>query len=94
MLTEYERLGLPWRHALGALALVSVVGGDEPEVRELAGTAREIFARLGARPFLARLDEALAHASARTGQPRPARESNHGRVAGTGRDPAAERHGP
>ncbi|HEY5435151.1 MAG TPA: hypothetical protein VIK13_07950, partial [Candidatus Limnocylindrales bacterium] len=59
VITEYERLGLPWRQALGTLMLLSTVGAGEPEVRALAGPAREILVRLGARPFLERLDAAL-----------------------------------
>ena len=59
VIAEYERLGLPWRQALGTLMLASTVGADEPEVRALAGPAREILVRLGARPFLERLDAAM-----------------------------------
>ena len=67
ILEEYDRLGLPWRQALGALMLVSVVGAGTTEIREMADAAREIFTRLGAKPFLARLDAALAHPPDRTG---------------------------
>jgi class 3 adenylate cyclase/tetratricopeptide (TPR) repeat protein len=59
VLLEYERMGLPWRQAVGTLMLVATVGTDEPEVRALAEAAREILVRLGARPFLERLDAAL-----------------------------------
>ena len=59
VIAEYERLGLPWRQALGTLMLVATVGTGDPEVRALAETAREILARLGARPFLERLDAAM-----------------------------------
>lgn len=65
---EYGRLGLPWRQALGDLMLVSLLGGDETEVREMADAARGIFSRLEAAPFLDHLDRALAHASDRTGR--------------------------
>ena len=58
---EYGRLGLPWRQALGALMLLSTIGGGEAEVRAAAESAREILARLGAKPFVERLDAALAH---------------------------------
>jgi tetratricopeptide (TPR) repeat protein len=57
--TEYGRLGLPWRQALAILMLAGTVGPDHAEVRAAAGSAREIFARLGARPFLERLEAAL-----------------------------------
>ena len=69
VLGEYGRLGLPWRHASGTLMLVSVVGGDEPDVREMADAARAIFTRLGAKPFLDQLDAALARSSDPTGEP-------------------------
>jgi tetratricopeptide (TPR) repeat protein len=58
-IAEYERLGLPWRQALGILMLVSTLGPGEPEVRALAVPGREILVRLGARPFLERLDAAI-----------------------------------
>jgi len=57
---EYARLGLPWRQALGTLMLVSTVGAGEPEVRALADPAREILVRLGAKPFIERLDATMS----------------------------------
>jgi hypothetical protein len=65
VLGEYGRQGLPWRQALGAVMLLSTIGGGELEVRVAAESAREILARLGARPFLERLDAALARPSDR-----------------------------
>jgi class 3 adenylate cyclase/tetratricopeptide (TPR) repeat protein len=59
VITEYERLGLPWRQALGTLMLALTVGPGEPDVRAMAAPAREILVRLGARPFLERLDIAM-----------------------------------
>jgi len=59
VLGEYEALELAWRHALGGTVLAATIGPDEPDVRALAQTAREIFARLGAKPFLDRLDALL-----------------------------------
>ena len=68
---EYGRLGLSLRQALAVLMLASVVGGSEAEVRDMAVGAREIFTRLGARPFLEQLEAALAGSpSDRTGHPR------------------------
>jgi hypothetical protein len=67
---EYGRLGLPWRQALATLMLLSTIGPDDAEVRREAESAREILARLGARPFLERLDAALARPAA--GSRRPA----------------------
>ena len=37
-----------------------IIGGDEGLDGDAPGEARDIFARLGARPFLAQLDEAMA----------------------------------
>jgi class 3 adenylate cyclase len=65
VLGEYGRQGLPWRQALGAIMLLSTIGGGDVEVRAAAESAREILARLGARPFLERLDAALARPSDR-----------------------------
>jgi hypothetical protein len=69
---EYGRLGLPWRQALGALTLLSTIGGADPDVRAAAEAAREILTGLGARPFLERLDSAMAPPSGGAGQPRRA----------------------
>jgi class 3 adenylate cyclase/tetratricopeptide (TPR) repeat protein len=60
VLGEYERLGLPWRQALGGLVLASVVGVGDSYVLEMAATSREIFSRLGAQPFLEYLEAAVA----------------------------------
>jgi len=64
---EYGRLGLPWRQALGALMLLSTIGGADPDVRAAAERARETLARLEAAPFIAWLDAALARSSDRAG---------------------------
>jgi class 3 adenylate cyclase/tetratricopeptide (TPR) repeat protein len=61
---EYEAMGLPWRQALAGLAVASTYGGAAADVRGYAESAREIFARLGARPFVDRADALLAGAAA------------------------------
>jgi class 3 adenylate cyclase/tetratricopeptide (TPR) repeat protein len=66
---EYGRLGLPWRQALAAVMLLSTIGAGEAEVRGAAESARETLARLGAKPFLERLDAALARPPDRAGRP-------------------------
>ncbi len=65
VLGEYERSGILWRQAIGALMLVAVVDSDEADVRDLADDARTIFSQVGATPFIALLDRALAESSQR-----------------------------
>jgi hypothetical protein len=60
VVAEYARMDLPWRQAVATLALVHALGPGDPELRERAAEAREIFSRLGARPFLAWLDAVMA----------------------------------
>ena len=64
-------MGLPWREALGGLVLVSLVGAGETDVREMADTARAIFSRLGAKPFVAYLDAAMASSANQSIEPKP-----------------------
>ena len=53
-------LGLPWDQALTAIDMASLLDPTEPEVRAAADAARQILVGLGARPFVDRLDAALA----------------------------------
>jgi len=75
VLVEYDRLGLRFRQAAGSLVLLAVVGGHDSEIRELADMSRAIFERLGAKPFLLLLDQALAG----TPDPGPAARAVAGR---------------
>jgi hypothetical protein len=61
----WHDLGLAWDEALCGLDMALLLGLDEPDVRAAADRAREVFERLGARPFLARLDAAAADDPAR-----------------------------
>ena len=70
VLAEYAIMGLPWRQALGGLILASLVGAGETDVREMADTARATFTRLGAKPFVAYLDAALASSVNQASHPR------------------------
>ena len=70
VLAEYATMGLPWREALGGLVLTSLVGAAETEVREMADTARATFSRLGAKPFIAYLDAALASSASQASGPK------------------------
>ena len=67
----YRQAAQTWRHlevpfdlALSQLDFATLVRADHPDARAAADEAREVFSRLGAKPFLARLDAAL-----RTPQP-------------------------
>jgi hypothetical protein len=53
-------LGLPWDEALTAIDMATVLDPGDPEVRAAADTARQILVGLGARPFVERLEAALA----------------------------------
>src|SRR5204863_2327756 len=55
-LADYERMGLPWRHAIGTMALVASLDPGARELRDSVETARATLVRIGARPFVARLD--------------------------------------
>ncbi len=63
-LTRYRSLGAEFNVAQLALDFVLVVGGNHPATREAAAEARAIFERVKARPYLERLDTALARSPA------------------------------
>ena len=69
----WRAIDLPWDQALTAIDMAHVLGPAVPDVRAAAGDAREILARLGARPFLAQLDAIIGpadeEAAAATGRP-------------------------
>ncbi len=46
---------------MGSPTLATTVGPGDADVRERASAAHEIFVRLGAKPFVAMVDEALGH---------------------------------
>ena len=58
-LSRYRAMGLALDLACADLDLVVLVGGDGPATREAAAEARAIFERVGARPFLERLEAAV-----------------------------------
>jgi class 3 adenylate cyclase len=60
----YRQLDVQWRLALAGLMLATAAGLGDPGVQAEAAAAREVFERLGARPFLERLDAAMAAAPA------------------------------
>jgi class 3 adenylate cyclase/tetratricopeptide (TPR) repeat protein len=59
-LRAWRDMQLEWEEALAALDMAIVLGPAEPEVVAAGAAAREIMVRLGAQPFLERLDAALA----------------------------------
>ncbi|CAN5738246.1 hypothetical protein BH24CHL5_BH24CHL5_10250 [soil metagenome] len=59
-LRGWRALKLAWDEALTVVDMVTFLGADEPDVRAAADWARETLSRLGAQPFLERLDAALA----------------------------------
>jgi class 3 adenylate cyclase/tetratricopeptide (TPR) repeat protein len=69
----WRDLGLVWDEALCAIDMASVLDPSDPEVASAAGAGRTVLLRLGATPFLDRLDAAIT-------RPRPA-ERAHERAA-------------
>ncbi len=59
-LRSWRDLGLPFDEALTAIDMATLLDPAESEVRVAAESARETLARLGAKPFLARLEAALS----------------------------------
>jgi class 3 adenylate cyclase/tetratricopeptide (TPR) repeat protein len=61
----YEGLGLALDIAIAGLVMVTVMDPSEPRVRAAGLEARERFATIGAKPFVARVDEAMARSEPR-----------------------------
>ncbi len=59
VMAEWRDLGLPWRLALTAIVMATVLDPAAPEVAAAAGEAREILSRLGARRFQDHLEGLL-----------------------------------
>ncbi len=53
-------LGQVWEGALTGIDMATLLDPGDPEVRVAAARSREILVRLGAAPFIARLDAAMA----------------------------------
>ncbi len=69
-LRSWRDLGLAWDEALTGIDMASLLDSADPEVGSAIESAQAILARLGARPFLERLDQVLAD---RRHPPAPAR---------------------
>ena len=65
-LRAWHDLDLAWDEALCGLDMATLLDPLEPEVRAAAGSAREILVRLGAKPFIARLDAATSRPTVAT----------------------------
>jgi class 3 adenylate cyclase/tetratricopeptide (TPR) repeat protein len=59
----WHDLGMTWDEALTGIDMITVLDPTDPQVRVVAQSTREILDRLGARPFLERLDAAMSQAS-------------------------------
>jgi len=59
-LAAWHSLRVRWEEALTGLDMVIALDPSLPEVRAVASSTREILERIGAAPYLARLDAALA----------------------------------
>jgi len=64
-LLAWRDLGLAWDEALCGLDMATLLDPADPEVRAAAESTREILTRLGARPFLSRLEAAMTRSSDR-----------------------------
>ena len=71
-LAAWRELGLVWDEALCGLDMATLLDVAEPEVRAAADAAREILVRLGATPFVERLDDVTRRGTS-ANAPEPAR---------------------
>jgi class 3 adenylate cyclase/tetratricopeptide (TPR) repeat protein len=62
-LRGWHDLGLAWDGALTGLDMAILLEPSEPEVRSAAESTRQILVRLGAKPFVARLDAAMGRST-------------------------------
>jgi tetratricopeptide (TPR) repeat protein len=63
-LRDWQELQLPWDEALAGLVMASVLDPAETEVAQAVEASRRIFEELGAKPFLAFLDDLVARGGA------------------------------
>jgi len=59
----WAELGMPFQQAQAGLLWLALLGPTAPEAVEAGRTARDTFAALGARPFVAWVDELLPSAA-------------------------------
>jgi len=82
-LKSWNDLGMKWDEALTGVDMAVALDPSLPEVQAAAASAREILVRLDARPFIERLDAALARG------PAPVADAGSTEVASGARAPAA-----
>jgi hypothetical protein len=63
VLRGWRDLGLAWDEALTGMDMAILLDPSEPEVRTAAESARQILVRLDAKPYLSRLDAAMARST-------------------------------
>ncbi|MGZ6299617.1 MAG: hypothetical protein ACXWMN_03875, partial [Candidatus Limnocylindria bacterium] len=80
-LRGWHGLGLAWDEALTGLDMAILLEPSEPEVRTVAEATRQILVRLGARPFLERLDGAMGRSTSAELSPSRAAEPTESRSA-------------
>ena len=78
-LQSWRDLGLRFDEALTAIDMATLLGPAVPEARAAADSAREILTRLGAKPFLERLEEAIQRQPS-AAHPTPARSRDRSSV--------------
>jgi class 3 adenylate cyclase len=72
----WRDIGFLWLEALTAIDMATLLDPAEPEVLAAAESARDILTRLGATPFLARLEAAMDRPSPPAPEPTRARDAS------------------
>ena len=70
-IARLSAIHMDWIVALLGFEFVQVIGADHPATREAAAGSRAIFERIGARPWLAKLDAATAAPARQVGAQGP-----------------------
>ncbi|MBA3688842.1 MAG: AAA family ATPase [Chloroflexi bacterium] len=80
-LRGWRDLGLTWDEALTGIDMATLLEPSDPEVSTVAESSRQTLIRLGAKPFLQRLDAALARSTSAESPSTGAREPTESRSA-------------
>ncbi len=76
VLDALRDLGLPFAAATLTITMATILGPDRAEVQAAVEVARETLARLGAKPFLVRLEAAASRPSSPASEPARARDAS------------------